>query len=514
MLSTLKAKSTDIQDLANGGKALHQGATQLKGGANQINEGLKNAKAGSEQLHAGLTQQLSPGSEQLYQGVLQAQASVQETMELMGQLYQGLNALLANPQFSQNEMYVGMVQKLGASLAESEGKAQQFQALVAGAESIKNGLAPDGEFSLGLAGLSAGLTELSNGQETVTAGINNLADGTLRLSAGTESVNNGWNELIQNVTVLHGGTTQLKEGNATIAKGWQDLTKGAQQLYAGATQLRDGNQTVNEGWMQLTDGVTQVNNGIGELQTGANELASGLAEGAKSTATIKQPSEEAISMFASPVVLNGEVINEFQFYRDSTVPYIMSLALFAGIVAMSFIVPFGKTDLTPNSGISLFTGKVLQLGLLTILQALIISLYALLVLKVQVQSAFLFILFAIFVSLTFLMIVFFLVSLAGNLGRFIALAIIVLQLSTTGSDLPIHMLPESLRSLSVFLPLTYTIDGFTSAVTLGNLSNIWSNTAVLLIFFAIFGAATFAVFFVKFRNNESIIDDYPREEIS
>src|SRR5699024_6001142 len=115
---------------------------------------------------------------------------------------------------------------------------------------------------------------------------------------------------------------------------------------------------------------------------------------------------------------------------------------------------------------------VTKLAVLAIAQALIVSLYSLLILKVEVHSSIQFIAFSIWVSLTFLMIVLFLVVLAGNIGRFAALAFAVLQLSTTGSDLPIHMLPEGLRNLSVFLPFTYSIDGFKNIVTLGNSSNM------------------------------------------
>src|SRR5699024_4052121 len=98
-----------------------------------------------------------------------------------------------------------------------------------------------------------------------------------------------------------------------------------------------------------------------------------------------------------------------------------------------------------------------------------------------VHSSIQFIAFSIWVSLTFLMIVLFLVVLAGNIGRFAALAFAVLQLSTTGSDLPVHMLPEGLRNLSVFLPFTYSIDGFKNIVTLGSFSDVWAYDSVLFI---------------------------------
>src|SRR5690625_2809151 len=114
---------------------------------------------------------------------------------------------------------------------------------------------------------------------------------------------------------------------------------------------------------------------------------------------------------------------------------------------MSFVVPFREPEMLPPSGAAWFSGKLLKLSTLAIAQALIISLYSLLVLQIQVESSIMFVLFSIWVSLTFLMIVLFLVVLAGNIGRFIALAFAVMQLYTTGSDIPIHMLLQGLRNL-------------------------------------------------------------------
>lgn len=530
LLQTLQEKSSDIQKLADGGTALKNGVASLKGGAKQISDGLNSAKSGSSRLFDGLANRLTPGSVRLADGVKEAKEGVEETIESMTLLH----AILVNtaeryPELKEDIFYNLALDQLSSSLAEADDKIAGFEQLVNGANELKDGLAPEGEFYQGLQSLDNGLAQLVEGQKQLSDGVDELHDGAIQLADGTQSVNEGWKELTANVKILHDGTTQISEGNASIAQGWRDLTDGARQLNDGATQIKDGNITVNEGWKQLTDGtaqindgatqisegnktvasgwaeltdgVTQVDDGIGQLQEGANELTLGLTDGAEATSQL-QPREENMAMFASPVELNGEVIHQFQYYRDSTVPYIMSLALFAGIVALSFIVPFSKTELTPSSSISWFTGKLLNLGVFTVIQALIITLFALLVLKVQVQSSFLFILFAIFVSLTFLMIILFLVSLAGNFGRFIALALIVLQLSITGSDLPIEMLPKFFRDLSVYLPLTYTIDGFSSAVTLGNFSNVWANAAVLLIYFALFGSAAFVVFFMKYRKNK------------
>lgn len=142
-----------------------------------------------------------------------------------------------------------------------------------------------------------------------------------------------------------------------------------------------------------------------------------------------------------------------------------------------------------TSEITWFIGKFLNLSVLAIIQAVVVSIFALLFLNLEVGNSFTFILFACVVSLTFLAVIFFLVSIAGNIGRFIAFVFIVLQLSTTGSNLPIEMLPEGLQTLSSFLPLTYTNAGFKAVISLNNTS-VWANTGILLVVLVVFAILT------------------------
>lgn len=532
LLTTLEEKASDIKSLSEGAVELEAGAKELKAGSEQLLEGAKTAKNGSAQLKAGLDEQLVPGSETLAAGVLEAQQGVNATIESMGNLFESLSFLSTLDK--EHPMYDGILatvlEQLEQSLSESPQKQEDFQKLVDGANQLKNGLKEGSDFNNGLTALNSGLETLVEGQEQLTAGTSDLAKGANQIANGNKTVKSGWDSLAENVAVLHNGTTQIADGNQTIESGWQALTEGATQLHdgstqiaggnqtvesgwqtlsAGATQLHDGstqiadgNKTVEEGWEALTDGVSQVDDGLDKLVSGSGELAEGLSEGVEKTSSLN-PTDSNMIMFADPVVLDGEVINSFPFYRDSNAPYILTLALFVGILTMSFVVPYRNTAIVPTSGFAWFTGKVTQLSILAIAQAIIISLFSLLVLKIDVQSSILFIIFSILVSLTFLMIVLFLIALAGNIGRFVALAFVVLQLSTTGSDLPIHMLPEGLRQLSVFLPFTYSLDGYSHIITLGSISKIWANAGVLLIYFVIFAALSLVVFLIRHRNEKN-----------
>lgn len=555
LLSTLQDKSSDINKLSKGASELEAGAKELQSGATQVLDGLKAAKIGSDQLNAGLTGQLIPGSRELAEGVHQAQEGVNDTIASMEGLYEALQQLPDSVDgLENNVLYKIIMNQLNESLADAPQKKADFQRLVDGANQLRDGLQEGSEFQAGMTSLNDGLSELVDGQTKITAGTKQLADGAGQVADGNKTVASGWGELETNVAKLHDGTTQIKDGNKSVESGWQALTEGATRLYDGSSQIKegnsavksgwrdltagttqlhdgasqisvgnqtvengwrelsagatkihdgsaqisDGNQTVETGWKALTDGVAQVDDGLAQVKDGSEELTSGLKGGAEQTGSIN-PTDDNILMFAAPVQLDGEIINSFPFYRDANAPYIITLALFVGVLAMSFVVSFRKPVILPPTGMSWFTGKLATLSLLSIAQALVISLFSLLYLKIQVQSSFLFIIFAIWVSLTFLMIILFLVAFAGNIGRFAALIFAVLQLSTTGSALPIHMLPEGLRTLSTFLPFTYSIKGFKNIITLGSTSSVWANMGVLFIYLAAFGILALLVFLFKYR---------------
>src|SRR5699024_11864428 len=140
-----------------------------------------------------------------------------------------------------------------------------------------------------------------------------------------------------------------------------------------------GNNQVKDGWSELTDGTIQIDDGLLQVVDGSAELKDGLVDGAEQAGAL-DPDEANIAMFAQPVVLDGEVINSFPFYRDANAPYIITLALFVGVLAMSFVVTYREPAILPPSALILYCIKFVKFASLSIAQQLISSLYSLLVL--------------------------------------------------------------------------------------------------------------------------------------
>ena len=437
--------------------ALDTGAKQISGVLAQLNTSLPTLDSGAKQVAGGLTQlktdlpTLDAGAKQVAGGLTQINTSVQERL--------------------------------------SGGVAQ-----------LKNGL---GQLDSGAQLLAAGGAQFAPGAQALAVGIEQkILPGVQQLNAGLGQLTTGAGTLAAGTSELDAGTNQLAAGTQKLKGSWGTLTTGAAALAGGLNQIADGTATVNTGWGTLTEGATALNEGANKLKDGSQTLATSLAGGAEQVNGLSV-TDKNIAMFATPVKTVGEKVNSYTYYRDSTAPYILSLALFVGMLVLSFFVDFKKPAVLPGSAIAWFVSKWLQLGLFATIQALLVTLFTLFVLGLDVANPGLFILFGIFVSITFMSIIFLLVSVGGNIGRFLALVFIVLQLSITGSNLPIPMLPENLRNLSQFLPLTYSNAGFKSTISLNDSSLLGSNAGVLAIWLGVTTVLALIAFVVSYRTLRS-----------
>lgn len=446
LLSNLTINADNIHTLAEGSKKLHEGTIALKNGTNEILTGLQDAKAGSSALYAGLTKQLTPGSARLADGVVEFVNTIEPLISQVGPL-------------------------LGFDPVETS---QRLTELKNGAIQLKEGLAVGSEFEQGLKKLDHGLQQLVDGQ-------NKVNDGAKQLESGAK---------------------QIADGNAQVKSGWNELTDGVKTLDSGAAQIANGNAQVYDGWLTLVEGATQLNDGATKLQEGSYKLADGLKSGVENIAPLKN-GDKNIEMFASPVENAFETINSPQYYRDTTAPLIMSLGLFVGILILSLFM-----NVTRPAEVSVFRWFIRtygKLSVLAVIQALLLLMYVLVIIRMQVTNPIWLTITLFVAALSFSAIVLFLAAIAGNVGRFIAIALVLAQLPTTGGDLPIIMLSDGLQRLSAILPFKYSIAGFRTSILLGNTDQIMYYIGALILFGIIALLLTLAVYFVsKHKNIQSI----------
>jgi putative membrane protein len=210
-------------------------------------------------------------------------------------------------------------------------------------------------------------------------------------------------------------------------------------------------------------------------------------------------------MMGNPVKIKNEKMNEVPNYGTGFAPYFLSLGLFVGALLLSIVFPLREPADVPRNGLSWFMGKFGVLTVIGVVQALVAAVLLLVELNLQVASIPLFLLFSILTSLTFIALIQLLVTVLGDPGRFIAIIILILQLTTSSGIFPLELIPNALQPFSVLLPMTYSVSGFKSVISSGDISFVWHNVAILSSYLIVFMILTIGYFQYKHKRQFEIL---------
>jgi putative membrane protein len=114
--------------------------------------------------------------------------------------------------------------------------------------------------------------------------------------------------------------------------------------------------------------------------------------------------------------------------------------------------------------------------------------------------------FALLIGLVFTAILFMLLSLLGNdVGRFVAIVILMLQLTSSSGSYPVELENGFFRFLHPLLPMTYAVEGFRHLISIGDAAIIGRNALIL----AAYGAGALILLYVLKRHK--LLDDLEHE---
>src|SRR5699024_4026381 len=249
-----------------------------------------------------------------------------------------------------------------------------------------------------------------------------------------------------------------------------ELSDGLVTLRDGAAELDDGTDELVSGTTEAASGAGDLESGLGDLDEGANDLASGLDDGKDEVPTYTDEESDHLSSTASdPVELDDQRAHEVEGYGWGLAPYFMSLALWVGAMGYLLMRPALNMRQIVRSGSTLraVISSITPAFIMAFIQSsLMVTLVRFGVGIDMADTAGVYAL-SFFASLTFFMINQMLIAALGPPGRFIALVMIVLQLSAPGGTYPIETAPEFLQRLHSWLPITHSVDGLRSLIARG-----------------------------------------------
>ncbi|MGD6965395.1 YhgE/Pip family protein [Rossellomorea vietnamensis] len=509
-----------LSEVKNGADQLAAKTKELSVGLGRISGGYSELYQGAEKLQAG-SEEAAAGADRIESGTGQAAAGIGKLLDSNEQLKSGAGNVVdgaASLEKGASEVHSGAVEL-------SEGMSTLDQALTPVLESLSE--EKSAQLKVLLEKLKAGSGNLETGTAGLTTGASELQSGASQLQDGLQLFGKGGAELNTALAQLQEGASGLSQGTKELAAGQSDFTSNFSKANQSLSDAVTGSQQISTGESDLQDGLAQLQDGSGKLTQGSQDLAEGsaqLEEGTdslyKGTAEFKeemkkadeqansiQTTEETSDMVAEPVEVEKEAVNHVPNYGTGFAPYFLSLGLFVGALLISIVYPLREPAAIPASGFAWFRGKLAVLIVFGVIQSLIADSILLFGLGIEVQSVPLFIAVSIAASLTFIALVQALVTILGDPGRFAAIIILILQLTTSAGTFPLELIPAPLQPISALLPMTYSVAAFKAVISSGDFSFMWQKTGILAVYFLVFitfTAVYFSGYFKKTYSNEVV----------
>ncbi|MCH1625462.1 YhgE/Pip domain-containing protein [Ferdinandcohnia quinoae] len=512
-LEVLASKSIEfkdgIQKAATGANDLAAGTDQVKTGLGEIEAklpaligGTQKAQAGVEQMKEQLPGKIAEGiNEQLQGSVGKLNTGVDEFETQLGNgLSAGLTENIAeslSKQLAAQQME--MISKLPeqvvnqlypvkptAELLQKQLKAQLLQNLKPGIEQGVKG------------GLDQGFTQFKSELNQQLLGATNGIEDQLKAQTAP-----AFSELATGIGEINKGQLVLQKGINQLYAGSQALNKGASDLTSGMNQLSDGAGQIQEGSGKLADGSKELNEGTVKLADGSTELSDKLTDGAEKANSV-HATDDTYDMMGEPVTVEKQEINKVPNYGTGFAPYFISLGLFVGALLISIVFALKEPVVRPKNALGWFFSKFGVIAIIGIIQAILVDFILLVGLNIEVKNIFLFFVTSVITSFVFMTLVQMLVTMMGDPGRFIAIVILILQLTTSAGTFPLELIPDALQPISALLPMTYSVQAFKAVVSSGDFAFMWHNNGILLAYTVAFMLITLGYFKIKMKRQVNI----------
>lgn len=487
--NSLQTISDGADSILNGAESLDSGIKQISDGTNQLSSSYSEFNAGVQSAYSG-SENLQNGIAQVSSGVANLQDGSKNLDGAIDQINSGIDGMSANGAESVTALVTGVnslnenAGKLnsyatdGANLSKSlatdvnvyvgnvNAMQQELQALLTNStvssEEVKNVLAKYSptlsekssiaETSKKLAQNDGVASAYASGVYKGTSELLQKSSGLTQMFQGVQGLKSALAEVKKGTTTLKNGTNTLANGTQTLANGSATLTSGLAKLNSSSNQIDNAIKTINTSVSSASDGSTQLVDGVQTFKTSINEGMETTKEQLKSLDGIEEFGEK-------PINFETEEYGKVDSYGIAFTPLFLCIGLWVGAL-MAYVVLYYDHD--ERFGILGITSKnkILQ-NVIYIAIGAVEGLVTGILLKAglgyTVENMALYYGASILIGITFMSIIQFLIRNFGDIGKFLALIVLVLQLAAAGGTFPIETIDKGFQAISPYLPMTYSI---------------------------------------------------------
>ena len=497
----LKAVPTQLNTISTGFGKLSEGTSQIENGASEL-------KSGSEQLKNGINEAYN-GSKTITDGV---NASIENLKNDKSEAIdtQTLNNIKNQVTSSVNATFTDTYKNAIGVQAVETVKAQYENNI----NLLKQGI---------LANISAfGITDVDAycNSSSVNPGLANYCSSYLGLVSLNNQLNDSSSVIYQSIyntaitsaqksavqtasnvseTVAKQVATSAKETatNKSIAS-LTPLQEGLNSLTSGLAKLNTGSNDLYNGTVKLNEGTTTLNNSVKaskvELDNKINSTKSEMKK------------VDGLSKYSKmPIKAETKEVNKVSSYGTAFSPLFISIALWVGSLMLFMVLYFDKEKRFGLLGIDSKkrVKRTLAYHGLASASGLILGILLQLLLDFNITNVLLYYVSIILIANCFLAIVEFLIETFGDIGKFIALIILVLQLAAAGGTFPIETVTKGFRWLHPLLPMTYTINLLKESLISVENNLLTQNMLYVFIIFIVFFGLNIILNFMKQKKDKT-----------
>jgi len=310
----------------------------------------------------------------------------------------------------------------------------------------------------------------------------NIKDISENAGTGLDKLVKEYNESIEPTVLkeLTNAKNTLSEGRGILVDIQSTIPEVEKLLKRTDGSLNDGKgllEDVLAEYPYVNDKVNELANKIRDIKDEAdiNEIIDLL---------LNDPETER-GFFAEPVKLDEHSLFPIENYGSGMTPFYTVLSLWVGGLLLISLLSTDVHRPEPEqfSSQAVYFGKLFTFAFIGILQTTIVTTGDIFLLNVQMANPGWFVIFGLFCSLVFITIIYTFVSIFGDVGKALAIVMLVLQIAGSGGTYPVVLLPKFFQTISPFLPFTYAVDIMREAV--GGI--VWNNVIFDLIVLAFFG---------------------------
>lgn len=289
------------------------------------------------------------------------------------------------------------------------------------------------------------------------------------------------NSLMPQIDGILANTEQILATVNTLLESIKTTLENTGTIFNGMVSTIDSTNQSLEQMQVIIQGVS------GKLKS-VTELFNGTTEDERVQALRKLMSGDPDTygeFFSEPVKTDTVEVYPISNYGSAMTPFYTVLALWVGALLLTALVKV-KAEPKNLQGVKLhqlYFGRYLLFFVLGQIQALVVVLGDIYLLHCQILDKGLFWFTASLTSFVFTLLVYSLTLSFGDIGKAVAVVIMVIQIAGSGGTFPIELLPSVYRNIYIFFPFPYAINAMRETIG-GMYGNMYVKSLLQLMIFA------------------------------